>query len=146
MFTTPTSPLRRTVSSLRISVRWRTFVSGLLALTLFATAQSGSQAANFGVSCDGTNDYVTFGAAPGLGASTFTIETWLKRTGTGAAANTGSGGVDAVPLVTKGRGEGDNSNVDMNYFLGSRSTTNVRCADFEEGATGKSPRLNHPIL
>ena len=51
----------------------------------------------------------------------------------------------AVPLVTKGRSENDGSNVDMNYFLGINSTSNVLTADFEEGAGGPSPGLNHPI-
>ena len=68
---------------------------------------------------DGTNDYVTFGPAPPLGAATFTLETWFKRTGAGVGTNTGSGGIaSAIPLVTKGRAEAEGSNVDMNYFLG----------------------------
>jgi hypothetical protein len=103
-----------------------------LLAAVFLCASSGEiRAANFGVQCDGTNDYVTFGTAPGLGSATFTIETWFKRTAAGVTANTGTGGVDAVPLVTKGRGEGDNSNVDMNYFLGIRGSDSVVCADFE---------------
>src|SRR6185503_10390472 len=88
---------------------------------------------------NGSNQYVTFGtsqglAAPGLGVQTFTIETWFKRTGTGVNVSTGTGGLTAaVPLVTKGRGEGDNSDVDMNYFFGIDST-GVLAADFEECA------------
>ena len=97
------------------------------------------------LSFDGVNDYVTFGAAPGLGSATFTVETWFKRTATGVTASTGTGGVSAIPLVTKGRGEGDNSNLDMNYFLGIRASDNVLCADFEEGASGAQPGLNHPV-
>ena len=103
------------------------------------------RAAGTAVSFDGVNDYVTFGPAPGLGSATFTIETWFKRTGVGVAASSGTGGVSAIPLVTKGRGEGDNSNVDMNYFLGIRASDGVLCADFEEGATGATPGLNHPV-
>ena len=58
---------------------------------------------------NGTNQYVTFGAAPGLGAATFTIEVWFKRTGTGATTTTSDsagGGLHqgAIPLLTKGRG------------------------------------------
>ena len=86
---------------------------------------------------DGTNDLVTFGSVPdltGLGLKTFTIETWFKKTGNGATTTTGTGGITAIPLVTKGRGEGDNSNVDMNYFFGIDST-GVLAADFEECAT-----------
>ena len=71
---------------------------------------------------DGTNDYVTFGAAPSLGLSTFTLEAWVKRTGNGATTTTsaaGGGGLfNLVPILTKGRGEGDGTNVDMNYVLG----------------------------
>ena len=59
-----------------------------------------------GLTLDGANDYVTFGTAPGLGASTFTIETWFKRTGTGIPANTGSGGLTAVPLRDQGTRRG----------------------------------------
>ena len=61
--------------------------------------------ANKGLDFGGTNAYVTFGAAPGLGASTFTIETWFRRDGAGIATNTGTGGVVAIPLVTKGMAE-----------------------------------------
>ena len=42
--------------------------------------------------------------------STFTIETWFKRDGNGVTTTTGTGGLTAVvPLVTKGRNEGDGS-------------------------------------
>lgn len=116
----------------------------LLAL-LIAIGAPGKAAGQSALSFDGVNDYVTFGAAPGLGASAVTIETWFKRAGAGVAANTGTGGVSAIPLVTKGRGEAENSNVDMNYFLGIRASDGVLCADFEEGAGGASPGLNHPI-
>ena len=89
---------------------------------------------------DGTNDYVTFGSSAGLtqlGVQVFTIETWFKRTGTGIATSTGTGGLSAaIPLVTKGRGEGDNSNLDMNYFFGIDNATNRLAADFEECASG----------
>ena len=84
---------------------------------------------------------MTFGAAPGLGVSTFTIETWFRRDGAGIATNTGTGGVVAIPLVTKGMAEAEGGTVDMNYFLGIRATDNVLVADFEDTATG----LNHPV-
>src|SRR5207247_1133900 len=74
----------------------------------------------------GTNAYVTFGAATALGSKTFTLETWFRRDGAGIATFTGTGGVTAVPLVTKGMAEVDNNNSkDMNYFLGIRGTDNV---------------------
>jgi fibronectin type 3 domain-containing protein len=95
----------------------------------------------------GAGRYVTFGAAPGLGTPTFTVETWFYREGAGTTATTGGSGsgVVAVPLITKGRGEVDGDNRDLNYFLGIRPTDNVLVADFEEGATGASPGLNHPL-
>ncbi len=102
-------------------------------------------AAGYALSFDGINDYVTFGPAPGLGAATFTIETWFSRQGPGISASTGFGGADAIPLVAKGRAEVDGTNQDMNYFLGIRASDGVLVADFEEGATGASPGLNHPI-
>ncbi len=103
-----------------------------------ATPVTGSAALQF----DGANDYVTFGPAPSLGSATFTIETWFKRTGTGAGTNTGSGGIaSAVPLLTKGRAEAEGSNVDMNYFMGIDSSTGKLVADFEDTATG----ANHPV-
>ena len=97
---------------------------------------------NNGLRLDGVSKRVTFGAAPGLGAATFTIETWFKREGPGVSLSTGTGGLPAaIPLVTKGRGEADGSNLDMNYFLGINGTTRVLVADFEDAATG----LNHPV-
>ena len=97
---------------------------------------------------DGVNDHVTFGAAPSLGASTFTIEVRFKRTGTGVVTSTGSGAnpanglLNVVPLLAKGRGEADGTNVDANYFLGLRTTDNVLVADFEDMAASNN---NHAI-
>ena len=91
-------------------------------------------------------DYVTFGAATAtLGTPIFTVEARFRKEGTGFTTSTGTGGVTAIPLVTKGTAEAEGSNKDMNYFLGI-SSTGVLAADFEEGATGASPGLNHPIL
>jgi hypothetical protein len=90
---------------------------------------------------DGVDDRVTMGPAPSLGLSRFTLEAWFKRTGTGASASSGSGGLTAIPLVTKGRGESDGGTMDCNYFLGLRATDSVLAADFEDMATG----ANHPV-
>ena len=118
-----------------------TATSSVVSVTLSAPAATGS------LEFDGTNDYVTFGPAPELGLSAFTIECWFKRTGAGRITSTGTGGVtNAVPLVTKGRGEAEASNVDMNWFLGISTNANVIAADFEEGATGTTPGLNHPVF
>jgi hypothetical protein len=106
-----------------------------------ATCTPGACALSLGSS----NAYVTFGNTAALGLATFTVETWFNRQGTGTATSTGTGGVTAIPLVSKGRAESDGSNVDMNYFLGIRSSDNVLVADFEEGAGGTTPGLNHPV-
>ena len=99
-----------------------------------------------GLTFNGTNQRVTFGTAAQLGASIFTLECWFKRTATGVATSTGSGGITAaIPLVTKGRSEGDGSTIDCNYFLGINTTGNVLCADYEEGTGQTTPGLNHPI-
>jgi hypothetical protein len=98
------------------------------------------------------NQYVTFGQAPSLGSSVFTIECRFKRTGTGRITSTGTGGVtDAIPLMAKGRGEADSTagggtNRDTNYFLGIRASDNVLVADYEEGFGQTSPSLNHPVI
>src|SRR5205085_1889491 len=84
----------------------------------------------------GAGAYVTFGRAA-LGASQFTIEAWFRQLGAGQTTSTGTGGVTAVPLVSKGRSESDGSNVDMNYFLGIDASGHL-VADFEEGASGAS--------
>ena len=99
-------------------------------------------APEYALQFDGVDDRVTFGTALPLGASTFTLELWFMRTGTGTVASTaGTGGISAVPLITKGRAEVDGSNLDMNYFLGIEPTRRVLAADFEDTATG----LNHPV-
>ena len=109
-------------------------ISGLLSIIA---------APEYALQFDGVDDRVTFGTAPQLGASTFTLELWFKKTGPGVTTTTGTGGVTtAVPLLTKGRGENENSNVDMNYFLGIDSVRRVLAADFEDTAGGG----NHPIF
>lgn len=113
----------------------------------FALVASGADYSPSGsLAFDGVNDYVTFGqATSALGASNFTLECWFKRTGTGATTTTGNGGSTAVPLLTKGRGEADGSNVDCNYFLGI-STNGTLTADFEEyPVSGGTSGLNHPV-
>ena len=90
---------------------------------------------------DGVNDYVSFGNAIGLGTATFTLEAWIRRDAAGAATSTGTGGVTAVPIVTKGRAEADGSNLDANYFLGIDANNHL-VGDFEDAATG----LNHPVI
>ncbi len=121
----------------------------MLCLALALICGHGSQvhaAPSYALQFDGGNDHVTFGAAPALSLSNFTLEVWFKRTGAGVSTSTGGGGItDAIPLLDKGRSEGDGSNVDMNYVLAIRASDSRLVADFEEGATGTSPGLNHPV-
>jgi hypothetical protein len=145
-----------TVSNAPYEFTWSGAAVGSYSVTAKATDNDGAVSASAAVTVnvvpdtgvgalyfDGVNDYVTFGAASALGVSNFTAEVWFKRTGTGAATSTGSGGVTtAIPLVTKGRGEADGSNLDCNFFLGINTANNALAADFEDLNTG----LNHPVL
>lgn len=118
----------------------------VIAILLSFIGYSINLTAQNSVTFNGTNSYITFGNNSKLGLAQFTLECWFKRTGTGATTSTGTGGVTAVPLISKGRGESDGSNLDCNYFLGIQATTNYLCADFEEGSAGTTPGLNHPIV
>ena len=96
----------------------------------------------------GTNAYVALGNPAKLRLPEFTVETWFRRDGTGVGTSTGTGGIEgttAIPLVTRGRGLGEATATDLNYFLGIDDATDVLAADFEEGALGASPSLNHPV-
>ena len=86
-----------------------------------------------------------------FGLSRWTISCWFKKTGAGVATST-AGGVDGfpasdpiVPLVTKGRGEADGSNVDANWHLGLNKVSNGSTyrlgGDFEDMATGGNHRI-----
>ncbi len=89
---------------------------------------------------DGTDDHVALGVQPALGLAQFTIEAWVRRDGEGAEMGTGVGGIQVVPIVAKGRGENDGTNVDTNYAFGF--VGEVIGADFEDMASG----ANHPIV
>jgi hypothetical protein len=89
---------------------------------------------------DGIDDHVTMGVAPELGLETFTLEAWIRRDASGSEAGTGSGGVQLVPIVAKGRGENDDTIYNCNYAFGIAD--NVLAADFEDSATG----ANHPVV
>ncbi|MGE9269708.1 MAG: Ig-like domain-containing protein, partial [Verrucomicrobiales bacterium] len=75
-----------------------------------------------GLFFDGLDDYIDLGNPAELNLSTFTLETRFQRSGEGIATTTGTEGVTAIPLVTKGRDEGDQSSSDINYFLGIRES------------------------
>ena len=133
------------------SRRWRATALAVLAATLVLGSVGTAQAAPAGTALDfDGNDYVTFGNPAALGLSTFTLEVWFKREGAGTGVTTsaaGGGGLTgsgAVPLLTKGRGEGDGTNVDMNWFLGIDVATSKLVVDFEEAVAGSGVSgLNH---
>ncbi len=107
-----------------------------------AASATPSSSAGTALDFDGTNDRVAFGAAPSLGVTNFTVETWFRRDGAGVGVTTGTGGITAIPLVTKGGAEGESpANLNMNWFLGIDSTTGVLVADFEDTTNGG----NHPV-
>ena len=107
-------------------------------LTAAVSATPGA-AVGHALDLNGSSQYVTFGAAPALRASSFTLELWFRRTGAGVATTTGGGGIaNAIPLITKGRSE---SGVDMNYFFGIDSATGMLVADFEDTTAAD----NHPV-
>lgn len=150
LFTRLTSFLKSEKLQDEFNLQKLKFFSALTRVFMFAVlcivgnSAFAQSAINFGST--NTTTYVTFGNKPALGLSQFTLECWFRRTGTGVTTSTGTGGVTAaIPLVTKGTSEGDGSNIDCNYFMGINTSGNKLCADFEEGAGGTSPGLNHPI-
>ena len=115
---------------------------GILSASDTMTVTVAPDAANKALKFLGTNAFVTMGPASSLGLRKFTLETWFRRDGAGVATFTGTGGVTAIPLITKGMAEVDQiDNRDMNYFLGIRGTDGVLVADFEDTATA----ANHPL-
>ena len=91
---------------------------------------------------DGVDDHVTMGLAPALGLAVFTLEAWVRWDGNGVAAGSGVGGVRAIPIIAKGRGEHDGDTVDCNYLFGIDEATRALAADFEDLASG----ANHPVV
>jgi uncharacterized repeat protein (TIGR01451 family) len=124
---------------------FRVLFALVFAISLVGVNPVSAAPAGMGLQFNGSSQYVKFGVDNTLASSTYTIETWFKRTGAGVAVSTGSGGVDAIPLVTKGTSEEEAANIDINYFLGINSSTGVLIADFEEGAAGAHPSQNHPL-
>ncbi len=106
-------------------------------LMFFLSFQMFSQT---GLEFNGSNQYVTFGAASSLGTAEFSVEIWFKRTGTGTSNTTGGSGItDMIPLISKGAPEAEGSTVDANYILGIQASTNFLAADFEEGGSSQTP-------
>ena len=99
----------------------------------------------YGLDFAGTNSYVDVGNPAALNLPRFTLEAWIKKAAGGSTTNTGNGGVLAYPIITKGRAEVESATADINYFLGIDATGHL-VADFEEGAAGTTPGLNHPVV
>ncbi len=88
-----------------------------------------------GLFFNGSTAHVSMGYGPAsaaaFGASDFTLECRMLRTGAGVTTLTGGGGVIAVPLIAKGVGEEDGNTRDANYFLGIDPSGKLT-ADFEQ--------------
>ena len=132
----------------RRSVRFAVAVQSIvLFASLFASVPVHVLAAgpaNTALALNGSSQYATLGSSTSLRSATFTLELWFKRAAGGATQSTGTGGVAAYPLITKGRAEAETAAADVNYFFGIDASGHL-AADFEEGQTGASPGLNHPI-
>ncbi|GEP44389.1 Ig-like domain-containing protein [Brevifollis gellanilyticus] len=120
------------------------------AVNVTVTLDPGNIPSNTALYFDGVNDYVTMGTALELGvggppSNGMTLECWFRKEGAGVTSSSGNGGVTAVPLFGKGRGEAENSNVDCDYFFGI-TTAGILVADFETyPATGLTAGQNYPI-
>ena len=104
------------------------YLGGILFLFVVVIFSNNNLTAQTALQFDGINDYVTFGqATTTLGAQSFTVECWFQRTSAGTGTTTGTGGFTGttfVPILTKGRGESEGGNLDMNFALGIRNTDN----------------------
>ena len=80
-----------------------------------------------------------------LSLPTFTLECWLMRTGEGESVNTGRGGMDAIPLLSKGMGNISHS-TSLNYFLGIRKEDGILVFDAEFASNISLSYLNHPVV
>ena len=65
----------------------------------------------------------------------------VELDGGGTAGGTGTNGLtNVIPLISKGGPQTETIGLNMNYFLGIRTTDNVLVADFEDTVNGG----NHP--
>ncbi len=87
-------------------------------------------AGNNGLRLATSGDYVLLEPlnSTALASATFTLETWFRREGPGVATSTGTGGITTlIPLISKGRAEGEVSNVDINYIFGINTAVWAAC-------------------
>ena len=79
-----------------------------------------------------------------LELSEFTLECWLMRTGDGKSINTGRGGVEAIPVISKGM-ENLSHESALNFFLGIRKEDGILVFDFESSLASPVPFRNNPV-
>ncbi len=122
------------------------FFGLIISLTAANLAAAPATAAgNTALQLNGSSQYATLGAATDLRSATFTLELWFQRTGTGVGTSTGTGGVTAIPLITKGRAEAETTAADVNYFFGIDARSGKLVGDFEEPARAAQSSLNYPV-
>ncbi|GAA5129165.1 metallophosphoesterase [Luteolibacter yonseiensis] len=110
----------------------RGFVTRSAPATINVVPASGSGGLYF----DGTDDFVTFGNSPAFRLVDFTLECWFRREPGGVAIHVG--GIEAIPLVAKGRTE----DIGCNFFLGIDEATGKIAANFKDRETGGY----HPLV
>ncbi len=133
------------ISLLAGSINYQTASAGTSEALQFNIHHQGTGGAS--IDFGGADSYVDFGNPSKLHLATYTLECWFRQDGSGKSISTGSGGMTRViPLVVRGRDDGETANTDINFFLGIDTTQNVLAFDFEEGVGGSKPSLNHPLF
>ncbi|RYD36909.1 MAG: hypothetical protein EOP87_04600, partial [Verrucomicrobiaceae bacterium] len=89
-----------------------------------------------GLFFDGHNDLVNLGRPAAHQLAKFTLECWFRREPGGVSVN--SGGLQAIPLIAKGRSDGNG----CDFFLGIDEDSGKLAADFRDAAEGE----NHPLI
>lgn len=94
----------------------------------------------------GPGSYIKVDDQSALRLTTFTLEAWVMPTGKGTTTQSGSGGVRGMPIITKGRGEGDYpSSLNVNYFLAINNNKKL-AADFEDNNGGNHPVTSNAVI
>lgn len=93
---------------------------------------------------NGVDSYIKINDNSSLHLDQFTIECWLLLHNNGIAVSTGDGGVEAIPIVTRGIEDPD-SITGINFFLGLRESDYTLVADFESPPTSLIPYANQPV-
>lgn len=94
---------------------------------------------------NGVDSYVQIPDESSLQLHQFTLECWIQINGDGNPVQTGEGGVEAVPIITKGT-EDPEAASGINYFLGIRALDHVLVFDYELSASAEIPYLNQPVV